>query len=221
MCFQPDSNKVRRLVKQVVDKHGRIGFEYQLNGRATAKKRSMSATDPVPKKKQKLSGSGSECKDTNIPMVRTRAQAVLGESWRWSPARRAVAVQQAVSCKLFDMKVTDGKRDSKIADIVHDINQMTHIDVNFVLLTKEQYTKEIYKIQRKVIRIGVNDKSQIALLPMEEQELFKQLDASGHVKEASKAKMSANSSSVIFSVSINRVVLQLISNIYLTTLESL
>ena len=159
-----------------------------------SRKRNVSSTDAVPKKKQKVSEPENKNRSNSkvAAKTKTKAQTALADAWRWSPTRRAVAVQQAVKHRLFDIRITSGKRDNKIKDTVADMNEMIDIDIYFILLTVEQYTKEIYKVQKKVIKIGLNDKAQMLTLSDEEQDLCKQLDESGHVTEAVKARMPAN-----------------------------
>lgn len=185
------------MVKQIYHHYGQIGFDYDLNISRKAKpkpqamkRQSNDMNDPPPKKKQKL--SESECKESTGNAKRSKTKGKLASTWRWSPARRTVAVNKANAIRLFDITVDGGKRDAKIEEITKEMNQLTDIDVNFALLTAEHYRKEIYKIQRKVIKLGVKDEGPIALLPDEEQELFKQLKDAGQVEEADKCTVSGN-----------------------------
>ena len=185
------------MVRQIYREYGEIGFEYDMNmnqnkskPKPKGQKRGLKADGTNPKKKQKISESGNAAK--------AKTKGTLAAAWRWSPPRRTVAVSEAVKNRLFDIGVANNKRDSKIDEIVKNINGMKEIDVNFALLTSEHYRKEIYKIQRKVLKLGVADEQSILLLPKEEQDLFKQLKEAGEVKEASLTTMSADSCLVHF-----------------------
>ena len=211
LCYS-DATKVRRLVSQITKKHGSVGFEYELNKsqRAIDRNVAINSSQPRPKKRQKVSVN-TKSNNHNDPNVKSKSHSkpqkpqppsskskpksnstnLLAPSWRWSPKRRTIAVKQAVKYRLFDIKIVDGKRDSKINVIVSEMNGMTDIDINFVLLTVDSYKKEIYRIQRKVLKFK---EDQLDLLPEEEQQLHQQLKQSGHVAEANKSRMSANSS---------------------------
>ena len=163
--------------------------------KSQAQKRPLKGNDPVPRKRQKVSESSGD-KDQAKNKGKAKAKGILASTWRWSPSRRTVAVNKANCVRLFDIGVESGKRDQKIVEITKEINTMTNIDVNFALMTAEHYKKEIYKIQRKVIKLGVGDEEAVLLLPKEEQELYKQLKDAGQVAEANKCTMSGNSSLV-------------------------
>ena len=173
------------------------------SSRIVERSKQINSTNAKPRKKIKLSVSNTNSNSSQHPKppkpqpsnIKTKPKSaskqLLASKWRWSPPRRKLAVEQAVDCRLFDIKITDGRRDAKIACIVANMNKMTDIDINFALLTIEHYTKEIYRIQRKVLKI---DDEQLDLLPKEEQTLFQQLKSSGEVEEARLTQMSANSS---------------------------
>lgn len=207
-------------MKEIAQKQGSLGFDYDLNKSQKGGDRNKAINDDIPraKKRQRICINDNANKDKNTnsnsntnshsnrnknrkpqkpqpPSSKATAKSIssqtLSQTWRWSANRRKVAVEQAVKHRLFDIKITGGRRDSKMNVIVSEMNNMTDIDINFVLLTVENYKKEIYKIQRKVIKIPTD---QVALLPNEEQQLREQLKQSGDIEEANKSRMSANSS---------------------------
>ena len=158
---------------------GNVGFEHDMNKKPNPvnhRRSEINANNPRPDKRQKQS-----------------KKQHMANTWRWTPKRREVAVKKATDCMLFDIKVDKGMRDAKISVIVSEMNQMTDVDVNFALLETTAYTKEIYRIQRKVLKIN---EDQLDILPEQEQLLYKQLKDGGHFEEASKARMEANSSFV-------------------------
>ena len=179
------------------ENNGVIGFEYDLNVRNKRSRKSIEieSDDPNPNKKQRtLPQVNTKPKAKTKPKKLPKTQ-ILAPSWRWDKDRRKVAIQKATDCNLFNIKTTGGKRDQQIRVIVYNLNDMKDVDVNYLLLTEELYTKEIYRIQRKLERLS--DEA-AELLPEEEQLLFKQLLDSGHIAEARTAKVSADQSSVKF-----------------------
>ena len=190
--------------------NGVIGFEYEMINGIKRKEHVINGDgdNPNPHKKAK---TVTEIKPKSKTKKLSRNQ-ILSDSWRWTKARREICVKKATSVNLFGIKVTGGKRDQQLRVIVHELNQMTDIDVNYLLLREELYKKEIYKIQRRLERL--NDEA-VQYLPECEQVLFKQLVDAGHIAEARKARLSAEESSVTHCfVGEDPRVHHLISNIY-------
>ena len=157
------------MVSNIKKQHGKLGFECDLNARDDRSK-DINSNIPRPQKRLRLLNDDENANKNiqprkpqpptsrptsskNKSKTKSNSKQLLAQNWRWSPPRRTIAVEQAVKYRLFDIKLIDGKRDQKIAFIVTEMNGMTDVDINFVLLTTESYTKEIYKIQRKVLKV--------------------------------------------------------------------
>ena len=104
-------------------------------------------------------------------------------------------MRKAVECNLFSYSVDDGSRDKNIKALVNELNNDTKDDINWVLLRFDQYRKQIYQMQRKLLKFAEKEDS-LHLLPQSEQNLFEQLKQIGQVKEAAVTKLAGNMSLV-------------------------
>lgn len=160
------------MIQSTETQYGDVGFDH--NYTLEIRRQAINANNPRSRKRQK-----QEKKQT------------MANTWRWTPKRREVAIKKATDCRLFDIKIDKGLRDRKMASIVSEINGMTDVDINFVLLTTEAFKREIYKTQRKVIKVP---EEQMNLLPAHELVLRKQLKEAGEVEEATKTRLAGNTS---------------------------
>ena len=181
-----------------------IGFGYDLNDN-TRKKASMHDDRKSPSKKPRTNvriasiETGSEDSDIEPLGVASKGTKItkLAPKWRWNDQRRQIAISKVVAVDLFSFAVEDGSRDSKMREIVLELNKNTEQDINWILLTFDAFRKKVYEIQRKVLKFK-DKENMLQVLPEAEQRLYQQLKGIGQVEEAGAAKLSGDTSLVIF-----------------------